>query len=823
MPMPRKSGKIAPYGSNRKLSILESVLIPLGGNTKEDVQPRCTDFDALTKNSYRRTEINGYRNTFISTIDQIESEWTTQSQGPIKGRQQNVEVVTELVDNVNTWIIHRYDSMLYYLRQYRTGEDSELSIIMKGYNLVLLEQTDPSADLDIKLCNFYRTNVDSSIPEDFKDATNTLESVKKQAKTYILTKIQESLKSATVTELIETLYLTVTLTNGAKIFVLSYPYLLKRSTPKELTNEVLPIICLLCATSKNRLAFKTLETVLRHAASYISIDVVNTILEYSAHSNSGHEVTSTILNSFKTHVAIEGLITAYMVAVCRGKPHLCAIYQVFIGEMIEVDETPDQSMPNFSLGDTMRNVRLYFPPLMYIFLALSANSPLASDTVIDELIEFFGQDPLSEILKSKGMLETPKHEAFVDCAFNIACNKNQTTVVQILLDSGWVNGDFVQPIHNAVKLGNANIINVLLGILLEPDPKIKLKYGAIPLIFRKPKVLNLLPLISERFPDIGAWFVDQISNIPIPLAVPPSERKDPIVHSRLMKGMKLGQSTLQDVSEVREGLVPDTFIWNKLEKNGQLRMAMKNSLQVEVDCVVCMIPDVMLTERGFKDIEASSYSQTNSFINLLESEDESIILSPAIQGMKEFYWAHGHFWARFTLQVITLLSFLLATGAVFAHIRSDAYILHVLVILSGAILLIQEYRQYLFDPKGYFYQISNQIDIVVYLVSIISIVTDTVNGGSFLPPLLKALIVLLFTMRMILHLRIVPSVGPVIRIMTSALVNVVPILVPMVFLQLAFALAFFVLHQELIGPNTAFSTFPMSVQMTLTMIMFDYS
>ncbi|RKO85861.1 hypothetical protein BDK51DRAFT_47527 [Blyttiomyces helicus] len=86
--------------------------------------------------------------------------------------------------------------------------------------------------------------------------------------------------------------------------------------------------------------------------------------------------------------------------------------------------------------------------------------------------------------------------------------------------------------------------------------------------------------------------------------------------------------------------------------------------------------------------------------------------------------------------------------------------------------------------------------------------------------------VVLSAARLLLHLRIIPSVGPLIRIWITATTSVGPILVPMFIMALSFAGAFYLVQTPLNPTSMSpshFSSIAQSLQSVLTMAAGDYS
>ncbi|KAI9206108.1 uncharacterized protein BJ171DRAFT_498696 [Polychytrium aggregatum] len=121
---------------------------------------------------------------------------------------------------------------------------------------------------------------------------------------------------------------------------------------------------------------------------------------------------------------------------------------------------------------------------------------------------------------------------------------------------------------------------------------------------------------------------------------------------------------------------------------------------------------------------------------------------------------------------------------------------------------------------------SNAVDIGIHLVTII-IVLQSVWLQQSVPPLLMSIVLVLYATRVMLHLRIIPSVGPLVRIWVSASVNILPILIPMAVVITSFAGGFYIVERGLsntgIPPSVHFSDAATTFQSVMTMASWDYS
>jgi hypothetical protein len=144
-----------------------------------------------------------------------------------------------------------------------------------------------------------------------------------------------------------------------------------------------------------------------------------------------------------------------------------------------------------------------------------------------------------------------------------------------------------------------------------------------------------------------------------------------------------------------------------------------------------------------------------------------------------------------------------------------------LTLVLAVIFLFQELRQFIDQPSDYINSTTNLMDLLIFTnVSYISIAGGLCNQP--IPVLLMALNFILQGTRLLLHVRILPSVGPIIRITFLSISDIAPIFIPMGIMLLFFAGGFYLLHQDMI-PGTLWTSFLIALQHCLSFITFDYS
>jgi hypothetical protein len=811
---------------SRQLIMLSSVFS--GGSTEPETSITTIDYQLQFQNSHRQLQLHAFRRDLLVGMNKTRPMLEQEVSRKLGQKCDDYEYIYELARSVTKWIIQRHVMMAEWVRT-KQSSGKELIRALDNYHWCLLGMQAHSHDIDQKIWEKYAVAIEGmseEMPEVGEPNYPEVALMKIKANAYFLAKLHEMISSATLNDLIEaTLHITQ-LSTFMKLFVLLLPQLLQAATTKQFQEDILPKICFYAICHRKSFTGPLLEALLKRCQVNVTADLVNSLMEFSSHSINLN-ILAFLLDTFKQHVRTEGILCGLLAATIKGNQQLMAIYQFYVVEKLRELYGNDLEVGRFKLDATTNDFLQFVPPFIYVLFAASSDAVHAVINVVSDLIEFYDKDPLKEILADGGITEE-LHLHFIDGIFNWACKLNHYSAVETLLECNWVKSDFVTPISNAVREGHQKILHLLLESLLSPDPLFELPYGAIPLCFRRNQALKLLPMIANRFPGEATWFINSISNIPVPLAVPPSEDTDPAVKAKMVEGIRLGSANLADVAIVQEATIPHEKVWNKLDRVGQLHKASSRS-SGEIESVVCMIPDVLLKEPAVRDGNPSRSlfnKETNSLVRLLATEEEEIILSPVVQSLMEYHWASGHFWLRFGYQFLSMVCFILMSTMVFSNQTNNPLYLYgfTSVIVTLAIMfLLQEVRQYIDDSKEYVKSGSNVIDVLIYTLTITIVAINYFTTIVEFHPLIKALIILFSTMRLLLHLRIFPSVGPIVRITSAALLNVVPILVPMLFLLAAYSAAFFILHQDLIGPNTNFNSFAMSMQYTTTMITFDYT
>ncbi|KAJ3321895.1 hypothetical protein HDV06_003761 [Boothiomyces sp. JEL0866] len=664
--------------------------------------------------------------------------------------KQRVEFIQLVALEVENWLIERNKNLANYLKS-NFKIKCNLVTDMENFHWVILNQINEyDVEVNSQLWDRYAVKYEGQ-SGDYMDADyEVAKKLKVKAIKFFTEKFLETLKLSTAKELTKALYAVTKFSTGPDLLDYLLPDLMK-TEEKELTSEIIPKFLLYCATSKDKFVISTMESFLTRTNHLITTQIINSVLEFSSH-NLDSDCGCTILSSQREKITKEGLICAFMVSSIKGNEQLVALLQLQASDFL-TDINPNVSIGTQPYSDEI-SFQTFFPPFIYVFMALAAATTHSRQTVIGELITYYEQNNFEIDLTDIGIHENI-HKMFMANLFNISCRLNHSNVVIALIEKECFPDNLVPSIYESVEHGHQKILHLILETLLFPDKAIDTASGAVPILFRKSQVLKYLPFIANRFPQEVSWFFDEISNIPIPSCVPVAEDRDPFVRSRLVKGVKLGATTLKTVVKPPEHASPNE-IWNNLNFEGQLRNASskKTDNSYESESIICMIPQILVTEPAFRETWLNDGTrQTNSLVRLLSTGDETV-----------------------------------KTNNPNEYSNAPIYALSALTLFLSFIFVVQEGRQFVDDMDSYIHSTTNVIDLSIHMFVLYTIISDVFLGVN-VEPLIMALVIVFASMRLLLYLRIFPSVGPVVRITSSALLNVIPILIPMSILIAAYTSA----------------------------------
>ncbi|TPX45580.1 hypothetical protein SeMB42_g03937, partial [Synchytrium endobioticum] len=557
--------------------------------------------------------------------------------------------------------------------------------------------------------------------------------------------------------------------------------------------------------------------------SRIDTETASTALEIASHAGRAG-CARVILDSLSDKINAEGLIAASIPVCSRGMDFILAAIELFVMDKCEAlqnaaderndlpkvligavtDEEPKQtsSPPPNNAIDRIKHLKesLTFISLSsYLLLYLAACGGHAKVSTVTELLDFY-KDPCGPFLE--GVVSPGAHEALVKELFERCCMLNHTSIVEVLLDSSWCS-DIKGPLLEAVGAGHQVMVHTLLESLLDPDLTLMGSPGVggpgtIPKVFRENSdALQVLPLIAERFPDEAKWFLAEISCVPIPGCVPQRKLHDADIRRKPIRGVKLGTSTLKGAtlkSRSRQ-------MWGRLDLEGPLtKSSAKGDQTKEIESVICMAPAALLTLDGIHrqtwSLSSWMSKPTSPLIRLLECD-------------------FGEARKRYDAGLSTTEPAF--TGQAFA----------VLSIAFAIFFLLQEAREFIANPIEYVTSHTNLLDTGIHASVIICAVR-----GAFLeldvPPLLMSLVLILCGLRSILDLRIVPSIGPLVRLWVIAAIHLFPIFIPYIILAASFVGGFYLLESASAATSASgvaphFADVTLSIQSVLSMITGDYS
>ncbi|KAJ3177624.1 hypothetical protein HDU87_004377 [Geranomyces variabilis] len=618
------------------------------------------------------------------------------------------------------------------------------------------------------------------------------------------------------------------------------PLAFQRLSEETIINEVIPRFLVLAVLQTDNVGAAMIKALLSRWKHFVCDSAANSALEYAAHM-SRPACLRVLLDQLGDLLCAEGVISAMIPCCARGTDHLLAMLELFIMDQCQQlteknlrdGTTPAQPSSPAAIG-TQEAFAELVPPCAYLFLVLAAGGGYAKPGTLSELIEFYNE-PCAALLVDR--VTPSQHTRFIEDLFYLACQLNFTAIVWTLIKAGWSPPDIVPTLQLAIQTGHQSLTHILLDSLLVADEKLQAPGGAVPLIFRKSRAVTLLPLIAQRFPSEASWFLANISSLPLPSCIPLGENQEAQVRATAVRGTRLGIATLGEVARRTDTLNPIAAIWKRLSTSAQLRRAAIDAGGVEAECVICMAPEALLTEYAV-GVGSNFLRKTSPFIRLLETGNEEIILQPIMQALMEYHWVHGNFWYRFAGHFILSVTYIGCMWAMFIltierQISDEVIHQHTILPLActclslTALFLVQEFRECMDDPSHYFRSFSNIMDMMVYT----SVMYTAIRGALsdlYVPPLLLAFTLVVYCMRVLMQLRIIPSIGPIIRIGVTATSNIIPVLVPFIVLAMSFAGAFNMIQKPLYADSTSISTFhftsiPESLQSVLTMTAGDYS
>ncbi|KAI9326632.1 hypothetical protein BDR26DRAFT_924345, partial [Obelidium mucronatum] len=634
------------------------------------------------------------------------------------------------------------------------------------------------------------------------------------------------------------LYLLPQFKIGHIILEMIMPMVLSKVSDFILEDEVIPRLAVLnVIQTENKHAERFLDSLILVAKDKINKNTVNSILEYSAHTQKS-DCVRIVIDNLGDKITSEGVVTSFIPAAMRGVDHFLALLELYVMDraMQAQLNTELEIVHDDPLSEDPKTFMDFLAPSCYIFIFLAAAAGRAHPSTVVELIEFYG-DPCAAYMPEA--ITVSHHTTFIAQTFHSVCNLNLSTIAWALVEKGWVPKDINCELKAAVELGHQNIVHLLLESLLKPDEK--MEPSCLPLVYRKSEALSLLPLVSKRFPREASWFLEQLSCIPIPGCVPCGPNTEPEIRAKPVHGVRLGTLNLHDAIFFKKQLGTGSIhVWPRLVMNGMLKQAGSGKDDIETECIICAGPESLLTaDAVHTPLFGKSWTpSTSPFIRLLAEDNPQITLQPVMRALMEFHWARGRFWLRFAMQFAVWSIYVpcLATVCIAVvqqqnthdpyELPSYVFPLSYLVAFLSCFFILQELRELHDYPVKYFHSASNIVDTGIHF-TILYVVIVGLHIGQYVQPILMALMLIFCALRIISHLRVLPSVGPLVRLWVTASVNILPILIPYGVMALGFTIAFHIIEYEASreenGTAIHFNTIGVSLQSVLTMAMTDYS
>lgn len=857
---PPKQGTLSPLSmSPRTMSRRGSWITPIASSSKASVSSSRHDLsEAVFSNETRRRLIKDFANLVTkgrtSYLQQQQARKNVKKDGP----QQSMlpENIIEAAFAAGRWSIGRFHQVIKEIREpaYACHPPEPLRSNLESLHWALMASTaadegreDERADGEI--WRRYSIGIEGKTgpPPQPTDADSVMEllAMRDASLEYFRREALQEIRRLNSDELENLVHYITQYGSAPKLMDVICPFVFKRIPEDIIIRDIMPKFMVLSVLQPDCIGSLMLEVIFRQWKTFVRAEAANSALEYCSHLQRSN-CCRVILDNVAEFITAEGVATALIPTSARGIDHMLAVLELFI--MDKCQQSAEKRFSEVGRGDREKEDPAgqqqqhppenefadLLPPCVYMFLTLAAAAGYAKPGTVKELLEFY-EDPCAPLLV--GRVTEVEHHAFVKDLFHVVCQLNFTAVIWTLIEGHWVPADITRALYQAIELGHQSLVHILLDSLLIPDEKLEPPSGKLPIVFRKSEALALLPAVAQRFPQEASWFLKELSSIPIPACVPRGESQEAEVRARSVHGTKLGMATLAEITQRTPIADLSSTMWGRIKSGAQLRGAVIGTNVPEAECVICMAPEALLTDEAFHDTPAGHFfRQTSPFIRLLETGEDTIILQPIMQALLEYHWARGGFWYRATGHFLLSLSFITSIWTMFVFIverangnwEHHAGIVPVtcVVLFLTALFLIQELREFLDDPHGYMHSGSNLLDMMVY----ISVLYCAIGGALFghsAPPLLMGFTLVIACCRLLMQLRIIPSIGPVLRIGIAASGHILPVLVPFVVLACSFAGGFHLIQYPLLlsgeqNTQAHFRTIPVAIQSVLTMTAGDY-
>ncbi|KAJ3242944.1 hypothetical protein HDU78_001014 [Chytriomyces hyalinus] len=806
----------------------------------------------LFDNDLRRDVIRSFHNKFINST--LESR-TTESNA------HDLPDYIEAAYSIGKWSLSRFRRLVEQLKEpcFRHIPEGSLLYDIESLELAMDAESaanEESADgekcrdavADLEVWERYAVIVEGkegSCPDLDSDSDEAraneveFDALRCGAVMHFRSRIEASFAQLRGTALQDALYLLPKFKVGSIILEMIMSQVNAKISSFILEDEVIPKLAILnIIQTENQNAAQFLESLLLVAKQHISKHTVNSMLEFSGHTQKS-ECVRIIIYDLSEQITSEGIATAFVPVAIKGADHYLALLELYcMDKAMQAQINIEMGLEHESeVEEDPFKFMEFVAASFYIFLFLAAAAGRAPPSTIVELIEFYS-DPCQSYMPAG--ITPSHHNHFIAQTFRSACGFNLGTIAWALVEKGWTPHDICIELQEAVELGHQNIVHLLLESLLKPDEK--MEPSCLPIVYRRSSALTLLPLVARRFPKEAAWFLEQLSCIPIPACIPPGQNKEAEVRAKPVHGVLLGTLSLFDtIYFKRQAGTGSLHVWPRLVMNGLLRQAGSGKDDLETESLICAAPESMLTaDAVHTPLFGKSWApSTSPFIRLLAEDDPQITLQPVMRALMEFHWARGRFWARFATQFLVWMIYVPCLAFVCITLvqkqnsgneqyapTSLIYYLSYVVLILSCLFILQEVRELHDYPKKYFQSGSNMLDTGIHF-TILYVVIVGLYLNQYVQPILMSLILIFCAIRIITHLRVLPSVGPLVRLLVTASVNILPILIPYGVMALGFTIAFYIIQFEAsrLDNSTSphFETIGGSLQTVLTMAMTDYS
>lgn len=738
--------------------------------------------------SLKRTQLSNFRGMLVRWFHENHSY--EESFQKLLEEKEGLDAISKKIQE-SCWA--RHNNLLKAINYGTIGVSESLDSLLQGYNWTIISRE--SADLgvandeaDEKVWLNFTVKVKGSksvFPSRLDTNYDyTIQEIRDSANDYYYTALEEALKDMDSGELCNVLYYITKFSSATVLIDTILNKVIQICSPEVFKNEVTPRFMLLCCMGNDDTAV-LLEYFLTRISFDVDVNALNAVLELASYNLNSSCYKLIVKTDLKNLISIEGALCSLLGICLVGNHESLLITSVLVTEKIRnalfLKNQKEIAKSQEELADDWT---LFIAPFIYMFFLMLLEGSGKEDMI--PFILAFYQDTFKGLLVNH-MQPILIHEKFTRAIFQRACDCNLPKMVSLMLKYHWAPEDLTNSLRRTADMGHQKLFATMLFSLLDPDPKLKCMSGVVPKIFMKPMILRSLPEFGKSFPLEVSNFLEKLSYLPVPICMPINKDTDAFCKSKSVRGLKLGYSKLTDVLNRPPNGTTNDFLWNKLTFEGTLRKSapIKDKLNEEIDSVICMAPMCLVTDGGLRDSgqSESNILHTNPIIRLLNLNHEGITLQPLSQVLVEFHWSQGKIWRRVILKFLFILSFfacmiytfILVAQAQTAGVRgSNVQEMGSITFILSIGLLLQEFRQICNDLGRYFKQIGNILDLGIHFM-VLYVIISGIFIGNYVPVVLMAITIVIGAVRLLSHIGIIPSIGPLYRSWEIAFLKGAPV------------------------------------------------